>query len=78
VITQEIADEKYGLKGNRFTCKLDSTKEDGKPGPNVSEHFALTLSANSDLEAQSRYLEIMGIKKHDYKVVVEPAAAQAA
>ncbi len=73
--TQDIADKRFGKKGQRFTCRLDSTTEDGKPGPNVAEHFPVTLSANSDVEAEGRYLQLMGIKKHNYKVVVEAAQA---
>lgn len=70
--TQEIADKTYGTDGPRWRCRLDSTTEDGRPGPDVSNFFALELSANSDLEAQARYLQAMGIRKHDYKVLTMP------
>ncbi len=73
--TQDIADKRYGKDGKRFLVKLDSTTDEGKPGPNVSEHFELTLSANSDIEAKGRYLELMGIRKHDYRVIATPTAA---
>lgn len=72
--TQEIADQRY-QGPQRFQVSLDSRTEDGKPGPKVAEHFPLTLRAHSDLEAQARYLEVMGIRKHDYRVVVEPLPA---
>lgn len=72
--TQEVADKLYGREGQRFRVTLDSTLEDGKPGPNVREHFPLLLSANSDLEAQARYQQVMGIKKHDYRLRCEPVA----
>ncbi len=75
VRTQEIADKKYGNTEPRFKVRLDSTTEDGKPGPNTSEHFPLEISANSDLEAKARYEQVMGIRKHDYEIRVEPAAA---
>ena len=67
--TQDIADRMYGTTSPRFRCKLDSTKDDGKPGPKIGEHPELLISANSDLEAQGRYLKLCGIKKHDYKLL---------
>lgn len=76
--TQEIANKTYGTEGQRWRCYMDSTTEDGKPGPDVSIFFPLELSANSDLEAQARYQSIMGIRKHDYRIVaakVQPASA---
>lgn len=73
--SQDIADRKYGTVGKRFRVYLDSTQEDGKPGPDVSEHPKLTISANSDLEAQARYLDLCGIHKHDYRLACEPVAA---
>lgn len=75
--TQDRADREYGTVGQRWHCRLDSTREDGTPGPDIREWFGLTLSANSDLEAQARYLKIMGITRHDYRVVVVPAEAEA-
>lgn len=73
--SQDVANGRYGLAQPRFRVRLDSTAEDGKPGPRVGEHFALEISANSDLEAQARYLEIMGIKRHEYTLRTEPVAA---
>ena len=78
VRTQEVADKKYGTGGRRFKVRLDARADDGKPGPNVSEHPELWISANSDLEAGARYLEICGIRKHDYRIVAEPVAAMVA
>ncbi len=75
--SQDAADRKYGKANPRFRVRLDATTEDGKKGPNISEHFPLEVSANSDLEAGARYLELMGIRKHDYRVVAEPLAAAA-
>lgn len=75
--TQARADREYGTEGPRWHCRLDSTREDGKPGPDIREWFGVVLCANSDLEAQARYLKIMGITKHDYRVVVEPLEAEA-
>jgi hypothetical protein len=71
--TQDLADARYGKDGKRFVVRLDPTTEDGKKGPNIGEHFPLVISANSDLEAQARYLDIMGIKKHDYRLVATAA-----
>jgi hypothetical protein len=73
--TQDVADKKYGKTAPRFNCRLDSTKEDGKPGPHIDEHPTLTISANSEHEAQGRYLELIGVTKHDYRLVAEPVAA---
>lgn len=70
--TQEIADRTYGTNGQRWRCYLDSTREDGKAGPDVSIFFPLELCANSDLEAQARYQKLMGITKHDYRIVAAP------
>jgi hypothetical protein len=66
--TQEIADKNFGTDGPRWRCRLDSTTEDGRPGPDVSIFFPLDLCANSDLEAQARYQSVMGIRKHDYRI----------
>ena len=65
--SQDVADKRYGVTGKRWRVMLDSTTEDGKPGPKISEHPALVVSANSDLEAQGRYMELAGIRKHDYR-----------
>lgn len=72
--TQDIADKKYGKDGKRFRCRLDASKSDN-PTVNISEHPELVVSANSDLEAQARYLDLCGIRKHDYAVSVTPEAA---
>ena len=61
----------YGIAGPRYKVRLDSKTEEGKPGPNVSEHPELIITANSDLEAQGRYQEICGIRKHDYRLQTE-------
>lgn len=74
VRTQEIANERYP-KGTPYRCSFDPTGEDGKP-KNISEHFPLQIRANSDLEAKARYLDLMGISKHSYKVIVEPVGAE--
>lgn len=73
VRTQEMADREYGTLAPRFRVSLDPTDENGKP-VNVAEHFPLEVSAHSDLEAQARYLKLMGIRKHDYRLVAEPVA----
>lgn len=73
--TQEIADRLFGTAEPRFLVRLDSTTEDGKPGPDIREHFPLKISGSSDLEAGARYLKVMGITKHDYRLVAEPVAA---
>ncbi|MES2342311.1 MAG: hypothetical protein V4597_11580 [Pseudomonadota bacterium] len=73
--SQDVADRRYGTAAPRFRCRLDSTAPDGKPGPAVGEHPELVVSAHSDLEAQARYLELAGIRKHDYRVVALPVAA---
>lgn len=70
--TQDLADARYGTTAPRFRVRLDSTGEDGKKGPHIDEHPELVLSANSDLEAQARYLALCGIRKHDYRVACEP------
>lgn len=60
----------------RFKVRLDSTQPDGKKGPNISEHPELVIAANSDLEAQARYLHLCGIRIREpsYKVITEPTA----
>ena len=68
--TQDLADQMYGTAAPRYRVRLDSTTDEGKKGPDISEHFELKISANSDLEAQGRYLHVMGIRKHDYRVIV--------
>lgn len=73
VRTQEKADKLYGIEAPRFRVRLDSTTDDGKPGPNVSEWPEIVLSAHSDLEAKGRYTELCGIRKHDYRLVVTAA-----
>ena len=73
--TQDIADRTYGTEAPRFRVHLDPTSPDTGKKVNISEHFPLTLSAHSDLEAGARYQKLMGITKHDYRLVVEPAAA---
>jgi hypothetical protein len=76
VRTQEAVDKKYGTAAPRFRVRLDSSDpQTGKPGPNVSEHFELQISALSDLEAKQKYLDAMGITKTEWRVVVEPVAA---
>ncbi len=77
VRTQDMVDARYGTAAPRFVCKLDGSTEDGKPGPNLSEWFSLTISANSDLEAKARYEDAMGIKSHPYKIVTQTAEAAA-
>lgn len=73
--SQDIADAKYGKEGKRFRVFLDSTAEDGEKGPNVSEHPALVISAHSDLEAEGRWKELTGIRKHDYQIKTEMVQA---
>lgn len=73
--TQDVADRRFGTAAPRFRVRLDATGEDGKPGPKITEHFPLVISANSDDEAGARYLKIMGIRKHDYRLVAEPLPA---
>jgi hypothetical protein len=73
--TQEAADKKYGTAQPRFRVRLDSTTDDGKRGPNISEHPELEISANSDLEAGARWAQLCGVRKHDYKLVATPVAA---
>ena len=68
--TQDVADKTYGTAAPRYRVRLDSTTDEGKKGPDISEHFELNISAHSDIEAQGRYLQIMGIRKHDYRVIV--------
>ncbi len=68
--TQDLADRSYDGPC-RYRVRMDSTLEDGKPGPRIDEFFPLVLRAHSDLEAQARYQEIMGIRKTDHKIVVE-------
>lgn len=58
----------------RFRVWLDSSG-DGKPGPKIDEVFPLVIPANSTHEAQALYLEIMGIRKHDYTVRAELVSA---
>ncbi len=70
--TQEAADKKYGTTGQRFLVRLDSTDAEGKPGPNITEHFPLMVAAHGELEAGAFYLDLMGIKKHDYRIVATP------
>lgn len=74
--TQDIADARYGKAGPRFRVRLDTTGEDGRPGPKVAEHFPLVLSATDETHAKARYQEIMGIRgiQHDYKFIAELAA----
>lgn len=73
--TQDAADRKYGTEAPRFRVRLESVSESGSgKGPNIAEHFPLLVSASSDLEAGARYLSLMGITKHDHRLVVEPAA----
>jgi len=66
VRTQEIADRRFGTAGKRYRVWLDSTTPDGKKGPDISEHFPLVLSANSEHEAKAFYLDVMGITQHKY------------
>ncbi len=75
VRTQELADKTYGTTGQRFRVAMDSTTEDGKPGPSIGEHFPLDICAHSDLEASGRYQQIMGIRKTDYPIRAVPVAA---
>lgn len=70
--SQDVANKRYGTQGKRFRVRIDSSNE-GKPGPNVSEHPELVISANSDLEARGRWEELCGIRKHDYRIVCVPA-----
>ncbi len=74
VLTQERADKEYtGPK--RFKVWLDSSSEDGKPGPKIGEHPTIEISAHSPEEAEGRYLKLCGIKKHNYRLRAEPVAA---
>ncbi len=75
VRTQELADRTYGTTGQRFRVAMDSTTEDGKPGPSIGEHFPLEICAHSDLEAAGRYQKVMGILKSDYPIRAVPVAA---
>jgi hypothetical protein len=71
--TQDAADKAY--EGPlAFRCRLDSTTENGKPGPYIGEHPEVVVRANSAEEAEMRYLRICGIKKHDYAVKAVPVA----
>jgi hypothetical protein len=76
--TQDVADKLYGKSLPRFKVWLDSRKEDGKPGPNIGEHFALEISAVDDVQAKGRYLQVMHISKHDYTLQAEPVGELAA
>lgn len=73
--SQSIVEQKFGVKGKLYRCKLDSTQDDGKPGPKIDEHPVLIIPGNSEYEAQGRYLEIIGVRKHDYKVKTELVSA---
>ena len=73
--SQDLADKVYGKDGKRFRVYLDSSTDDGKPGPNISEHPVLVISANSDLEAGARYLQHCGITRHAYKIRAEQVSA---
>ncbi len=77
--TQLLADRRYGTDRPRWRVALDSTREDGRPGPNVSEHPALELSANSPEEAEGRWRLLCGVRaiSADYRMRVEPVAAAA-
>src|SRR5262249_36206563 len=75
VRTQELAARKWGTSQPRFRCRLDSTQEDGKPGPRLDELFPLDISAHSDVEAGQFYLMAMGVRSHSYRLVVEPVPA---
>lgn len=72
--TQEIADARFP-DGDPFTVSIDPTTAEGKPGPNINEHFPLQVRGHSTHEAEARYLELMGITKHDYRLRAEPVAA---
>lgn len=74
--TQEAADRLFP-DGQRFQVVMDSTKEDGKPGPDVSFCYPLEINANSDLEAQARYQLVMGITSHKYRLRAAPVPAAA-
>ncbi len=68
--TQDIADKTFGTSAPRFTVR-----QDGKPGPRIDEWFPLQISAVDRVQAEGRYLELCGIKKHDYQLRTEPVAA---
>lgn len=72
--TQDIADRLYP-NGEPFRVKIDSSKPDGKPGPNVSEHPEIVIRANSPEEAEGRYRKLCGIRGIDseYRFDVQPA-----
>lgn len=72
--TQEASDRAYGKKGQRFDVWLDSTTEDGRPGPNVSDWPRVAVSANSPEEAGARWLKLVGIRSHRHTLRAEPAA----
>lgn len=76
--TQERSDRDYGTRGPRWLVWLDSTREDGKPGPDVSEWPRLVISANSPEEATARWLILCGVRAHQYQLRAEPAQPQAA
>jgi hypothetical protein len=69
--SQDVADTTYGTTGKRFRVCLDSSTEEGKAGPKIGEHPALIVAGNSNLEAQARYLQLCGIRKHDYRFKTE-------
>lgn len=72
--SQDVSDLAYGAKAPRWRVSLDGRTEDGKQGPNISEHPALLISANSEDEASARWLKLCGIRKHDYRLKAERVA----
>jgi hypothetical protein len=64
VRSQEKADRDY-TGPRRYRVRIDTTRPDGKPGPNCSEHPTIEINANSPHEAEGRYRELCGIRGID-------------
>lgn len=71
VRTQEMANKLWGTASPRYRCRLEKSK-DVHESVRLDEHFPLEISANSDLEAGARYLQLMGIRSHIHTLVAEP------
>jgi hypothetical protein len=68
--TQDIADRIHAGP-HRYQCCFDASESD-KPNVRIHEHPAIIIRANSPEEAEVRWLRLIGVRKHDYKVKVTP------